>query len=178
MIVKAVTWCLVGLMTATWVLVDGQTASANGLGKPIEIDSQSEAEIYLLGRDERPADNIYGEQPYGDATGRRIAIRYYSLSNKPGGINILDLQDGSLHEVLSGHPHETLIQASNFVQATEEQHGLKIACIEEIAYRQGFIDAGQLEKLASEHPNQYGQYLVDLHGQGATQHSGVTSRCI
>ncbi len=99
MIVKTVTWCLVGLMTATWVLVDGQTASANGLGKPIEIDTPSEAEIYLLGHDERPADNIYG-----DATGRRIAIRYYSLSNKPGGINILDLQDGSLHEVLSGHP--------------------------------------------------------------------------
>ena len=35
---------------------------------PIEIDSESGAEIYVLGGDERPADNIYGEQPYGDAT--------------------------------------------------------------------------------------------------------------
>ena len=63
---------------------------------------------------------------------------------------------------LDAGTHETLIQASTFVQATEEQHGLKIACIEEVAYRKGYIDAGQLEKLATEHPNQYGQYLVDL----------------
>ncbi len=80
----------------------GQTGAAAGLGEPIEIDDESDAEIYLLGGDERPADNIYGEQPYGDATGRRIAIRYHSLPNKPGGINILDLRDGSNHEILSG----------------------------------------------------------------------------
>ena len=58
----------------------------------------------MLGVDERPADNIYGEQPYGDASGRRIAIRYYPLHKKPGGINILDLQDGTNHEILSGKP--------------------------------------------------------------------------
>lgn len=81
-----------------------QPGGANGLGKPIEIDGESGAEIYVLGADERPADNIYGEQPYGDATGRRIAIRYYPLPNKSGGINILDLQDGSNHEILSGKP--------------------------------------------------------------------------
>ena len=81
-----------------------QLGDANRHGKPIEVDSESGAEIYVLGRDERPADNIYGEQPYGDATGRRIAIRYYSLPNKPGGIHILDLRDGSLNEILSGDP--------------------------------------------------------------------------
>jgi Tol biopolymer transport system component len=76
----------------------------DGVTRPVEADDESGAEIYLLGSDERPADNIYGEQPYGDATGRRIAIRYYPLPSKPGGINILDLQDGSNYEVLSGKP--------------------------------------------------------------------------
>ncbi len=91
----------VAVMTFT---VYAQPAGANGLGGPIETDGESGAEVYVLGSDERPADNIYGEQPYGDATGRRIAIRYYPLPNKTGGINILDLQDGSNHEILSGKP--------------------------------------------------------------------------
>lgn len=81
-----------------------QTAGASGIGKPVEIDPESGAEIYLLGADARPADNIYGEQPYGDATGRRIAIRYYPLEGKPGGLSIFDLRDGSNHEILSGDP--------------------------------------------------------------------------
>ena len=76
-----------------------QPTGANGLGDPIEIDGESGAEVYVLGGDERSADNIYGEQPYGDATGRRIAIRYYPLPDKPGGINIMDLQDGSNREI-------------------------------------------------------------------------------
>lgn len=81
-----------------------QLRDAHQHGKPIEVDRESGAEIYVLGRDERPADNIYGEQPYGDASGRRIAIRYYPLSGKPGGISIMDLHDGSIHEILSGDP--------------------------------------------------------------------------
>jgi Tol biopolymer transport system component len=80
-----------------------QAEGNKGLGQP-QTDAESGAEVYLLGADERPADNIYGEQPYGDATGRRIAIRYYPLPSKPGGINILDLRDGSSHEILSGKP--------------------------------------------------------------------------
>lgn len=80
-------------------------AMAGGLGRPVEVDVESGAAIYLLGADDRPADNIYGEQPYGDATGRRIAIRYYPLSDEqPGGINIFDLENGSNHEILSGKP--------------------------------------------------------------------------
>ena len=74
------------------------------IGSQPEVDVESGAEVRVLGADERPADDIYGEQPYGDATGRRIAIRYYPLPKKPGGINILDLQDGSNHEILSGKP--------------------------------------------------------------------------
>jgi Tol biopolymer transport system component len=81
-----------------------QSAHAGTLGKPLEIDPDSGAAVYVLGADQRPSDDIYGEQPYGDATGRRIAIRYYPLPEKPGGLNILDLTDGSNHEILSGKP--------------------------------------------------------------------------
>lgn len=86
------------------ITIPARSADHAALGQPLEVDADSGAEIYLLGRDPRPADNIYGEQPYGDASGRRIAIRYYPLPDQPGGISILDLQDGSLHEILSGKP--------------------------------------------------------------------------
>lgn len=53
--------------------------------------------------------------------------------------------------------------AAQFVQVIEERQGLKIGCIEEAAYRQGFIDAGQLQKLAEPlHKSGYGQYLLGL----------------
>ena len=94
------------LITMLFVTVaaSAHPSDETGLGEPVEVDTQSGAEVCLLGGDERPADNIYGEQPYGDATGQRIAIRYYPLENKPGGINFLDLRDGSNHEILSGDP--------------------------------------------------------------------------
>jgi hypothetical protein len=86
------------------ILMRAATAAAAGLGTPLEVDPDSGAAVFLLGADPRPADDIYGEQPYGDATGRRIAIRYFPLPNKPGGLNIFDLVDGSNHEILSGKP--------------------------------------------------------------------------
>ena len=59
--------------------------------------------------------------------------------------------------------HETLMQASNFIETIESRQGLKIACIEEIAYRKGFIDASQVEKLAEPLlKNSYGHYLIDM----------------
>ncbi|OQX18828.1 MAG: glucose-1-phosphate thymidylyltransferase [Desulfobulbaceae bacterium A2] len=59
--------------------------------------------------------------------------------------------------------HESLQQAANYVHAVQERQGLKIACIEEIAYRQGYIDAAQVERLAASMlKNQYGAYLMDL----------------
>ncbi len=53
----------------------------------------------------------------------------------------------------------SLIQAANFVHTVEERQGLKIACLEEVAYNKGFIDAGQLEAIAHSMKNPYGDYL-------------------
>lgn len=59
--------------------------------------------------------------------------------------------------------HETLLQASNFIATIELRQGLKVACIEEIAYREGFIDEKQLFSLASVYKNNpYGEYLIDV----------------
>lgn len=59
--------------------------------------------------------------------------------------------------------HESLLQASNFIEAIENRQGLKVACIEEIAYRMGYIDAAQLARLAEPMmKNEYGQYLQDV----------------
>jgi glucose-1-phosphate thymidylyltransferase len=55
--------------------------------------------------------------------------------------------------------HESLMQAGNFAQTIEQRQGLKIACIEEIAFRQGFIDGPQLERLASHMSSDYEAYL-------------------
>jgi glucose-1-phosphate thymidylyltransferase len=59
--------------------------------------------------------------------------------------------------------HESLMQASGFIETIENREGLKVACIEEIAYAMGYIDAGQVEKLAKPlSKNGYGQYLLSL----------------
>ena len=56
--------------------------------------------------------------------------------------------------------HESLVQASNFIQAVEERQGLMVGCLEEIAYRMGYITAGDLERLArAMRGSTYGQYL-------------------
>ena len=63
--------------------------------------------------------------------------------------------------------HDSLMQASNFIQTIEERQGLKIACPEEIAWSQRWIDAGQLERLAFKlNKSAYGEYLLRLLQMG------------
>ncbi|MDD2522067.1 MAG: glucose-1-phosphate thymidylyltransferase RfbA [Anaerolineaceae bacterium] len=90
-------------------------------------------------------------------------------------INKRYLEDGELRVEVLGRgiawldagTHESLLQASMFVQAVEERQGMMISCIEEIAYRMGYIDEDCLrrcaEPLAS---NEYGQYLLRLIDKG------------
>jgi glucose-1-phosphate thymidylyltransferase len=59
--------------------------------------------------------------------------------------------------------HESLLQAGTFIQTIEERQGLKIACPEEIAFRMGYIDAGQVERLAAPlEKTSYGRYLLQI----------------
>ena len=86
-------------------------------------------------------------------------------------LNRLYLEEGTLQTELLGRgmawldtgTHESLIQASNFIASIEQRQGLKVSCLEEIAFRKGYIDAAQLRKLAEPlSKNQYGEYLLKL----------------
>lgn len=70
--------------------------------------------------------------------------------------------------------HESLLQASLFVQTIEERQGLMMACIEEIAYRMGYIGADDVARIAGPmRSNAYGQYLLRMIEQEIGSHAGV-----
>ncbi|RKH11204.1 glucose-1-phosphate thymidylyltransferase [Corallococcus praedator] len=86
-------------------------------------------------------------------------------------VNAEYLRRGQLNVELMGRgyawldtgTHESLMQASNYIEIIERRQGLKVACPEEIAFRMGYIDDKQLAALAAPmRKNEYGQYLLDL----------------
>lgn len=86
-------------------------------------------------------------------------------------LNRIYLEEGRLSMKLLGRgfawldtgTHESLLQASNFIHTIEERQGLKVSCIEEIAFLKGYINKEQLLKLAEPlKKNQYGEYLISL----------------
>jgi glucose-1-phosphate thymidylyltransferase len=63
--------------------------------------------------------------------------------------------------------HDSLMEASMFIETIEKRQGLKVACIEEIACRMGYIDSNQLTTLAEPlNKSNYGKYLLDLIKEG------------
>lgn len=86
-------------------------------------------------------------------------------------VNRIYLEQGNLSVAMMGRgyawldtgTHESMIEASNFIQTIESRQGLKVACPEEIAYRQRFINADQVRELAAPlAKNAYGQYLLRM----------------
>ncbi len=69
---------------------------------------------------------------------------------------------GRGHAWLDTGTYQSLIDAGVFIKTIEDRQGLKIGCIEEVAYRMGYINKKQLGKLASGIPTSYGAYLKDL----------------
>jgi glucose-1-phosphate thymidylyltransferase len=93
-------------------------------------------------------------------------------------VNVEYLRASQLHVELLGRgiawldtgTHESLLQAANFIQAIQERQGLKVACLEEIALRNGYIDRQRLRDLANTmNKNSYGQYLMQLAGEPGSE---------
>jgi glucose-1-phosphate thymidylyltransferase len=104
----------------------------------------------------------------------RSAREKYEITD----VNVEYLRRGRLHLEVLGRgmawldtgTHESLQEASSFIETIQKRQGLKVACPEEIAYRMGFIDEAQLSALAEPmYKNGYGQYLLALLREGATQ---------
>jgi hypothetical protein len=73
------------------------------LGEPLEKDADSGAQVYLLGGDERDANNVYGEQAYSDPTGRWILVQYLNQKGDKGPcLSVIDLTDGSRRDIGGG----------------------------------------------------------------------------
>jgi len=107
---------------------------------------------------------------------KRVVDMAASLQPSPRGeleitdINRIYMEQGELSVRTMGRgyawldtgTHDSLLEASAFVQTIQKRQGFLVACPEEIAYRSGFIDAAQLERLASAFRNDYGAYLREL----------------
>jgi len=107
---------------------------------------------------------------------RVVEIAYALKPSARGELEIADvindyLARGDLHVELLGRgfawldtgTHDSLLEASTFVETIEKRQGLKIACVEEVAYRMGYIDSRQIIKLAAPMiKNGYGEYLLKL----------------
>jgi len=140
----------------------------------VELDAQNRA-VSLAEKPETPKSNyavtglyFYDNQvldiaaelkpsPRGELEITDVNIEY--LRRKQLNVELM----GRGYAWLDTGTHESLMQASTFIEIIEQRQGLKVNCPEEIAYRMGYIDDAQLSRLAEPmRKNQYGRYLLDL----------------
>jgi glucose-1-phosphate thymidylyltransferase len=167
------------LLTTATSRASGATVFAYHVHDPerygvVEFDEHGKA----LGIEEKPADPRSSYAVTGLYLYDELAFQY-AKSLKPsarGELEITDLNKeylsrGQLHVEVMGRgyawldtgTHESLIEAATFIEAIETRQALKVACPEEIAYRQGFITADQVRELARPLKNaQYGKYLLRM----------------
>jgi glucose-1-phosphate thymidylyltransferase len=140
----------------------------------VELDAQGRA----VGLEEKPAQprSHYAVTGLYFYDNRVLDIAAHVRPSARGELEITDVNKAYLAlEALQVHiwgrgtawldmgTQESLLQAANFIEAVESRQGLKIACVEEVAYRMGYIDAAQVEQLAQPlRQTSYGQYLLQL----------------
>lgn len=140
----------------------------------VEFDRHQHA-ISIVEKPEHPRSNyaVTGLYFYDNDV---VEIAKHVKPSSRGELEITDVNDaylrrGDLDVKVMGRgyawldtgTHDSLLDASSFVATIEKQQNLKVACLEEIAYRMGYIDLKQLEKLAQPlKKNDYGQYLLRL----------------
>lgn len=158
---------------------DGATVFAYKVGDPerygvVEFNDKGEA----IGLEEKPANPrsnyaVTGLYFYDNS------VLDIAAELEPSSRGELEITDVNLHYLakrklfvemmgrgiawLDTGTHESLLQASHFIQVIEERQGLKVSCLEEIAYRLGYIQSEDLHKMAKQMKNNgYGQYLQRL----------------
>jgi glucose-1-phosphate thymidylyltransferase len=148
----------------------------------VTFDPETQAAIDLEEKPQNPKSNyaVTGLYFYDD---RAVAFADRLQPSPRGELEITDLnrlylEAGDLNVEIMGRgyawldtgTHNSLIDAGNYVRIIEERQGLKICCPEEIAWRKGFIDAAQLERLGGAlRKSGYGDYLLGLLEEGHAQ---------
>ena len=168
-----------GLLRNAMTRVNGATVFVYHVQDPerygvVEFDTDGKV-VTLEEKPEQPKSNyaVTGLYFYDEQ------VVEYAKSLKPSGRGELEITDlnkiylgaGKLNVEVLGRgyawldtgTHETLLDASRFISTLEQRQGLKVACVEEIAYRKGWIDAKQLQKLADRlSKTLYGKYLLQI----------------
>jgi glucose-1-phosphate thymidylyltransferase len=147
----------------------------------VDFDAEGRA-LEIVEKPEHPKSNyaVVGLYFYDNS----VIERAKSLAPSPRGeleitdLNMKFLDDGALHVEQLGRgiawldtgTFESLQQASNFIQTIQERQGLKVACLEEIAYRQGHLSRSDVLRLGEQlKKNSYGQYLLRLAAEEGKQ---------
>ena len=169
---------LTGFVKTAAALTRGAIVFAYPVANPsafgiVELDTQGRA-ISIEEKPQQPKSGFavtglyfYDGDVYGIARsvqpsprGEREITSINEVYLKRGDLSVQKLPRG-MAWLDTGTP-SSLLEAAQFVETVETRQGLKIACLEEIAWRNGFIAEAQVRKLAGEYNNDYGKYLYDI----------------